>query len=86
MPYNMPPKVITLFKENSMYLFGKISLIVWIVIIVSMAIMFDWYGSRELAKTGLEKTQEAVEKLSATGDHVQGALDVIKEEKEKITD
>ncbi|WP_127469940.1 hypothetical protein [Thiomicrorhabdus aquaedulcis] len=69
-----------------MYLFGKISLIIWIVIIVSLAIMFDWYGSRELAQTGLEKTQEAVEKLSETGDHMQGALDVIKEEKEKMTE
>ena len=65
-----------------MNLFGKISLLIWIIIFVAAAIMFDWFGSREIATNLLDSTQTAVEKLEETGDHVQDAIDVVKESAE----
>jgi len=32
-----------------MNLFGKISILILIIIFVAAAIMFDWFGSREIA-------------------------------------
>lgn len=60
-----------------MNLFGKISILIWIIIFVAAAIMFDWFGSREIAVNLLDSSQTAVEKLSETGDHVQDAIDVV---------
>jgi len=65
-----------------MNLFGKISLLIWIIIFIAAAIMFDWFGSREIATNLLDSTQTAVEKLEETGDHVQDAIDVVKESAE----
>ncbi|WP_321325220.1 hypothetical protein [Thiomicrorhabdus sp.] len=65
-----------------MNLFGKISIIIWIIILIAAAIMFDWFGSREIAVDLLDSSQTAVEKLSETGDHVQDAIDVVKDSTE----
>lgn len=62
-----------------MNLFGKISLLIWLLIFIAAAIMFDWFGSREIASGFLESTQTAVETLEETGDHVQDAIDVVTE-------
>ncbi len=69
-----------------MNLFGKISLIIWLVIFIAVAIMFDWFGSREIATNLLDSTQTAVEKLEETGNHVQDAIDVVKESTEPTTE
>lgn len=65
-----------------MNLFGKISIIIWIIIFIAAAIMFDWFGSREIAENLLDSSQTAVEKLSETGDHVQDAIEVVKDSTE----
>jgi len=67
-----------------MSLFGKISLFIWLVIFVAAAIMFDWFGSRDIASGFLDSTQVAVEKLEETGDHVQDAIDVVSESTEPV--
>ena len=65
-----------------MNLFGKISILIWINIFIAAAIMFDWFGSREIAVNLLDSSQTAVEKLSETGDHVQDAIGVVSESTE----
>jgi len=65
-----------------MNLFGKISIIIWIIVFIAAAIMFDWFGSREIAENVLDSSQTAVEKLSETGDHVQDAIEVVKDSTE----
>jgi hypothetical protein len=65
-----------------MGIFSKISLIIWLIILLAAAIMFDWFGSRELASSFLENSQVAVEKLETTGDHVQGIIETVKGDSE----
>jgi hypothetical protein len=67
-----------------MGIFSKISLIIWLIILLAAAIMFDWFGSRELASSFLENSQVAVEKLETTGDHVQGIIETVTEDKEAV--
>jgi len=67
-----------------MGVFGKISLFIWLVILIAVAIMFDWFGSREIATSFLDSTQVAVEKLERTGDHMQGVIDVVTEDNETL--
>lgn len=62
-----------------MNLFGRISILIWLIVFIAAAIMFDWFGSREIAINLLDFSQVAVEKLSETGDHVQDAIDVVRE-------
>jgi len=69
-----------------MNLFGKISILIWIIILVAAAIMFDWFGSRDIAVNLLDSSQTAVEKLSETGDHVQDAIDVVSDSTEPARD
>lgn len=67
-----------------MNLFGKISILIWMIVIVAAAIMFDWFGSREIAENFLDSSQTAVEKLSETGDYMQDAIDVVSESSEPV--
>ena len=60
-----------------MNIFGKISLILWLLTMLAFAIMFDWFGSREIAMSSLEYTQSTIEKLSETGDQMQDVIDVV---------
>lgn len=60
-----------------MNIFGKISLLLWLVTLGAAAIMFDWFGSREIATSFLDSTQTAVEKLEQTGDQMQDVIDVV---------
>lgn len=62
--------------------FAKLSLLIWLFIFIAFAIMFDWFGSREMAANFLETSQVAVEKLEETGDHMQSAIDVVSESTE----
>lgn len=59
---------------------GKISMILIVIALVAMAIMFDWFGSRELAQKGVDGAQVAVEKLENTGDKVNRVLESMDEE------
>lgn len=61
-------------------MFGKLSFIILLIGLISLAIMFDWFGSRDLAEKGMDKAQVAVEKLEDTGDKVTKVLDTINEE------
>lgn len=69
-----------------MNLFGKISIIIWIMVFLAFAIMFDWFGSRDIATSLLDSTQAAVEKLQETGDQMQDVIDVVSEDNETLTD
>jgi hypothetical protein len=62
-----------------MNLFGKISILIWLIIFIAAAIMFDWFGSREFTENLLDSSQQAVEKLSETGDHLQDVIEVVRE-------
>ncbi|QCU89227.1 hypothetical protein [Thiomicrorhabdus sediminis] len=67
-----------------MNLFGKISIVIWIVLLIAAAIMFDWFGSRDAANAVLEGGKVAVEKLEQTGDQVQGAIESVTEKGEAV--
>lgn len=67
-----------------MNIFGKISLLLWLIAFAAAAIMFDWFGSREIATSFLDSTQTAVEKLEMTGDQVQDVIDVVSEDNQFI--
>lgn len=67
-----------------MNILSKISLLIWLVVLVAAAIMFDWFGSREVATSLLDSTQTAVEKLERTGDQMQDVIDVVSEDNETI--
>lgn len=69
-----------------MNLFGKISIILWLFTLLAFAIMFDWFGSREIAVSALEYTQSAVDKLMETGDQMQDVIDVVSEDNETLTE
>ncbi len=64
-------------------MFGKITFILIVVIFIVLAIMFDWFGSRELAKQGVDKAQVAVEHLESTGDKVSDVIESINEKEGK---
>ncbi len=59
---------------------GKISFVILLIAFIILAIMFDWFGSRDLAEQGMDKAQVAVEKLEYTGDKVSEVLENINEE------
>lgn len=63
--------------------FAKLSMVIWLIIFIVFAIMFDWFGSREIAANLLDSGQVAVEKLEETGDHMQDAIDVVSESTEE---
>ncbi|WP_019557323.1 hypothetical protein [Thiomicrorhabdus arctica] len=69
-----------------MNLFGKISIILWLFTLLAFAIMFDWFGSRDIAVSALEYTQSAVDKLMETGDQMQDVIDVVSEDNETLTE
>jgi len=63
-------------------MFGKISFIILLIAFIALAIMFDWFGSRDLAEKGMDKASVAVEQLEQTGDKVSKVIETINE-KEK---
>lgn len=62
---------------------NKIILLIIVVVFAGLAIMFDWFGSRDLAQTGMDAAQSTVQKLEETGDRVNDAVDQLNEMKEK---
>lgn len=64
-------------------MFGKISFIILLVIFIVLAIMFDWFGSRDLFQKGVDGAQVAVEKIELAGDKVSEAIETINEEEKK---
>jgi hypothetical protein len=67
-----------------MNLFTKFSILIWIILFIAAAIMFDWFGSREIAENLVDSSGTAVEKLSDTGDRVQEAIDVVSDTTEPV--
>jgi len=45
--------------------------------VIVLAIMFDWFGSREMVRSGLESTQSAFDKVQKTGDDVSDSVERI---------
>lgn len=44
---------------------------------VVLAVMFDWFGSREVVESGLESTQVLLEKMQQTGDDISESVERI---------
>ncbi|QBZ82097.1 hypothetical protein GHNINEIG_00121 [Hydrogenovibrio crunogenus] len=45
--------------------------------VIILAIMFDWFGSREIISSGLESTQSAFDKVQETGDGISESVERI---------
>jgi hypothetical protein len=69
-----------------MNLFGKISIILWLLTLLAFGIMFDWFGSREIALSALDYMYSAVDRLAETGDQMQDVIDVASDDNEALTD
>lgn len=63
---------------------SKLILVILLVIFMATAIMFDWFGSRDLAQTGLNALQEGVVTLEETGDAVSGAVKQVQEQQKEM--
>lgn len=44
---------------------------------VVLAVMFDWFGSREAVESGLESTHVLLEKMQQTGDDISESVERI---------
>lgn len=64
-----------------MRIFGFFSLIVWFLVFVVLAIMFDWFGARDMSKTTLKYAEAGIEFLEATGDTAMRFIDEVSGEK-----
>jgi hypothetical protein len=62
---------------------GKLIMLLLLVALIALAVMFDWFGSRELALQGLDGGKVAVEKLSEVGDSVSNVLETMHQDKDK---
>ncbi|MBN2647819.1 MAG: hypothetical protein JXR44_08540 [Thiotrichales bacterium] len=67
-----------------MRIFGLISLLIWLAIFIALAIMFDWFGSRELAREALVGSEVVIEYLEKTGDSAQKVIHSVTEEAEAV--
>lgn len=56
---------------------GKIFTLVFILIFIGLAIMFDWFGARDLSQKSLDATQNTVQKLNDAGDRISEAVEKI---------
>lgn len=52
-------------------MFGRLFMLLILIIVLAFAVMFDWYGARSYFEQGLEKTEQTVESLSEAGDRLQ---------------
>lgn len=50
---------------------GRLFFLLLVIVFLALAVMFDWFGLRDGVHQGLDKTQQAVESLSNTGDRIQ---------------
>lgn len=66
-------------KGGAVRIFGFFSLIVWVIIFIALAIMFDWFGSRDIAKSTLKHGESAVEYLEKVGDETVGFFDSVED-------
>lgn len=62
---------------------GKLIMLLLLVALIALAVMFDWFGSRELALQGLDGGKVAVEKLSEVGDSISNVLETMHQDKDK---
>lgn len=62
-----------------MRLFGFLSLFIWLLIFVVLAVMFDWFGAREGARAVLNFLEVALNALEAFGDSAQEFIQSVKE-------
>lgn len=59
----------------------KMIVLVVIVVFIVMAIMFDWFGARDMVQSGVDNAQNAVEEIQDTGDRVSEAVETFKDVK-----
>jgi hypothetical protein len=58
---------------------SKLVGLIFILFLVAVSIMFDWFGARDLAQEGLNYGQKAINDLNETGNKVNDAIDSIDE-------
>ncbi|WP_178861835.1 hypothetical protein [Thiomicrorhabdus cannonii] len=64
-------------------MFGKLIMLFLLVGLIALAVMFDWFGSRDLALQGLDGGKVVVEKLAEVGDSVSHVLETMHQDKDK---
>lgn len=54
---------------------GRIFMVVVLLGVVSLAIMFDWFGAQSFFKSGVEMADSSIDSLASTGDKLKSLLD-----------
>jgi acid phosphatase family membrane protein YuiD len=57
---------------------ARFFLLLVLLAFLALAIMFDWFGMRELAHNGIEHLQNLVFKLSEAGDWLTNSSETVK--------
>ena len=55
----------------------RLLVILVLVGVMVLAVMFDWFGSRDIAESSLESTQSVLEKVQQTGDDISESVERI---------
>lgn len=61
---------------------NKLIILILLIGLGTLAIMFNWFGSREWLDEKMGEAQGVVEKVQQTGDELKESLDVLKNIKE----
>lgn len=59
-------------------MFGRLIWLIIFVIVISLALMFDWFGARDMLQQVLGFTESTADALSETGDRLQGLYETKK--------
>lgn len=61
----------------------KLWLVLLVIVFAVLAVMFDWFGSRDVAQSGVEATRGAVDKIQETGDAISQTIQQLNETKKE---
>lgn len=62
---------------------GKLILMVLLLAVMALAVMFDWFDSRELALQGLDAGKVGVERLAEVGDSLSEVFKTMHDDQDK---
>lgn len=69
-----------------MRIFGLFSLFIWLLIFVLLAIMFDWFGARDISMATLKHAETGIEMLEETGDAAMEFMNQVSGESSESSD
>lgn len=61
----------------------KLLLLLLVIVFGVLAVMFDWFGSRDIAQSGVEATQGAMDKIEETGNTISQTIQELNEVKKE---